>query len=54
MIAEITTKGNSLTIFDRHHRGNSHAVDFRSCFYKGKKIMKYNNTNYHTLISCEK
>jgi hypothetical protein len=29
MIAEITTEGNSPTIFDRHHRGNSHAVDIR-------------------------
>jgi len=30
MIAEITTcEGNSPTIFDRHHRGNSHALDFR-------------------------
>jgi len=29
MIAEITTRGNSPTIFYRHHRGNSHAVDFR-------------------------
>jgi hypothetical protein len=29
MIAEITTEGDSLTIFDRHHRGNGHAVDFR-------------------------
>jgi hypothetical protein len=27
MIAEITTEGNSLTIFDRHHRGNGHAVE---------------------------
>jgi hypothetical protein len=29
MIAEITIEGNNPTIFDRHHRGNSHAVDFR-------------------------
>jgi hypothetical protein len=29
MIAEITTEGNSPKIFDRQHRGNSHAVDFR-------------------------
>jgi hypothetical protein len=29
MIAEITTEGNSLTIVDRHHWGNSHAVDLR-------------------------
>ena len=29
MIAEITTEGNSPTIFDGHHRGNSHPVDFR-------------------------
>ena len=29
MIAEITTEGNSPEIVDRHHRGNSHAVDFR-------------------------
>ena len=29
MIAELTTGGNSPTIFDRLHRGNSHAVDFR-------------------------
>jgi hypothetical protein len=29
MIAEITTGGNSPKIFDRHHPGNSHAVDFR-------------------------
>ena len=53
MIAEITTEGNSPTIFDRHHQGNSHAVDFRdaiakllSCFCKGKKIVKYNNESY--------
>ena len=29
MIAEITTEGNSSKMFDRHHRGNSHAVDLR-------------------------
>ena len=29
MIAEITTEGNSPKMFDRHDRGNSHAVDFR-------------------------
>jgi len=29
MIAEITTEGNSPTIFDQHHRGNSHAFAFR-------------------------
>jgi hypothetical protein len=29
MIAEITTGENSPNIFDRHHRGNSHIVDFR-------------------------
>ena len=29
MIAEITTEGNSHKIFDRHNRGNSHAVDFK-------------------------
>ena len=29
MIAEINTGGNSPTIFDRHHRGNSDAVDFK-------------------------
>jgi len=29
MIAETTTEGNSPKIFDRHHRGNSHTVDFR-------------------------
>jgi len=29
MIAEITTEGNSPKIFDQHHRGNNHAVDFR-------------------------
>jgi hypothetical protein len=29
MIAEITTGGNNPTIFDWHHQGNSHAVDFR-------------------------
>ena len=29
MIAEITTGGNSPKTIDRHHRGNSHAVDFR-------------------------
>jgi len=27
MIAEITTGGNSPKVFDRHQRGNSHAVD---------------------------
>jgi hypothetical protein len=29
MIAEITTERNSPKYFDRHHQGNSHAVDFR-------------------------
>jgi hypothetical protein len=29
IIAEITTEGNSPTIFDRNHRENSQAVDFR-------------------------
>jgi hypothetical protein len=29
MIAEITKEGNSPKTIDRHHRGNSHAVDFR-------------------------
>jgi hypothetical protein len=29
MIAEITTEGNSPTIFDRHHRENSHGLAFR-------------------------
>jgi hypothetical protein len=29
MIAEITTGGNSPTIFDQHHQRNSNAVDFR-------------------------
>ena len=29
MIAEITTEGNSPTIFDRQSPRNSHAVDFR-------------------------
>jgi hypothetical protein len=29
MIAEITAEGNSPKILDRHHRGNSNAVDFR-------------------------
>ena len=29
MIAEINTEGNSPTIVDKYHRGNSHAVDFR-------------------------
>jgi hypothetical protein len=28
MIAEITTEGNNPKMFDRHHGGNSHAVDF--------------------------
>jgi hypothetical protein len=27
MITEITTEGNSPTIFSRHDQGNSHAVD---------------------------
>jgi hypothetical protein len=26
----------------------------RTGTFEGKKIVKYNNTNYHTLISCEK
>ena len=29
MIAEITTEGNSPKNFDRHHQGNSHAVEIR-------------------------
>jgi len=29
MIAEITTEGNSQKNVNRHHQGNSHAVDFR-------------------------
>ena len=50
MIAEITSGGNSPKTIDQIHRGNCHAVDFQdaiekllSCFYKEKKILKYNN-----------
>ena len=60
MIAEITTEGDSLTIFDRHHRWNGHAVDFRMKYChvlieekRYQSIIIWNVIPYNTLtVHC--